>query len=154
MSLSIETRSIGDITVLLCTGLIVDGDESRALANTVDTCSRSVLFRRSRSGARAHQLMTQGEHHICCEECAARFACPSSGDLRAPESCRPSLDYRIKDNARSSTSSRPARMPASVGVRLIRCRGHLPKRGCDVVTTIGVAPHRSIPDGIASRIDL
>jgi anti-sigma B factor antagonist len=40
MSLAIETRSIGDITVLRCTGRIVEGDESRALASTVDTLLR------------------------------------------------------------------------------------------------------------------
>src|SRR5262245_34339335 len=37
MSLSIETRSIGDITVLSCAGRIVEGDESSVLASSVDT---------------------------------------------------------------------------------------------------------------------
>jgi hypothetical protein len=36
MALSIETRSIDDITVLSCTGRIVDGDECSALAAAVD----------------------------------------------------------------------------------------------------------------------
>jgi anti-anti-sigma factor len=37
MALSIQSRSIGDITVLSCTGRIVEGDESVALTGAVDT---------------------------------------------------------------------------------------------------------------------
>jgi anti-sigma B factor antagonist len=36
MSLSIETRSIGDITVLSCTGHIVEGDDSSVLTRAVE----------------------------------------------------------------------------------------------------------------------
>jgi anti-sigma B factor antagonist len=36
MSLTIETQSIGDITILSCNGHIVEGDESSALTRTVD----------------------------------------------------------------------------------------------------------------------